>query len=87
MGGLLGPNSLLVNYFLEISQVDVVDQTQPPTWFSEGEEEQTYHAYQFRSSQTIKPEGGMPAIFFRYELSPIRIQYTYGLKPVAEFLI
>ena len=25
MGGLLGPNSLLVNYFLEISQVDYVD--------------------------------------------------------------
>ena len=29
----------------------------------------------------------MPAIFFRYELSPIRIQYTYGLKAVPDFLI
>ena len=29
----------------------------------------------------------MPAIFFRYELSPIRIQYTYGMQPVADYSI
>lgn len=29
----------------------------------------------------------MPAIFFRYELSPIRIQYTMSLQGVASFLV
>jgi hypothetical protein len=44
-------------------------------------------AYQFRSSQTIKLDMGMPAIFFRYELSPIRIQYTMSLQSVTSFLV
>ena len=30
---------------------------------------------------------GMPAIFFRYELSPIRIQYTVQLQNVTTFLV
>ena len=30
---------------------------------------------------------GMPAIFFRYELSPIRIQYTMSLQALTEFLV
>jgi len=29
----------------------------------------------------------MPAIFFRYELSPIRIQYTISLQSVTTFLV
>lgn len=29
----------------------------------------------------------MPAIFFRYELSPIRIQYTIELQKVSVFLV
>jgi len=29
----------------------------------------------------------MPAIFFRYELSPIRIQYTMSLQNVSSFLV
>ena len=29
----------------------------------------------------------MPAIFFRYELSPIRIQYTMSLQSVSSFLV
>lgn len=29
----------------------------------------------------------MPAIFFRYELSPIRIQYTMYLQTVSPFLV
>ena len=60
-------------YFLEISQIDYVDQT------TSNDEETIYNAFQFRASQTVKSEPGMPAIFFRYELSPIRIQYTMSL--------
>jgi len=75
-GMFMGPDALAVNYFLEISQVDFVDKT---TSIEEGAEAQRYEAFRFRSSQTIKLDQGMPAIFFRYELSPIRIQYTMGL--------
>lgn len=69
-----GPDALAVNYFLEISQVDYVDKTS--TKEDEKGNLQVYEAFRFRSSQTIKLDQGMPAIFFRYELSPIRIQYT-----------
>lgn len=82
----MGPNSLFVNYFLEISQVDYVDETQGVDE-SSNEPPQTFEAFRFRSSQTIKTEGGMPAIFFRYELSPIRIQYTMSLQTVSSFLV
>lgn len=46
-----------------------------------------FQAYQFRSSQTIKVDIGMPAVFFRYELSPIRIQYTMSLQSVTQFVV
>ena len=72
MMNFMGPNSLFVNYFLEISQVDYVDETSGND-DSSSDPPQTFEAFQFRSSETIKVEGGMPAIFFRYELSPIRI--------------
>ena len=71
----MGPDALSVNYFLEISQVDYVDKTSGSDEDKDGVY-QVYEAFRFRSSQTIKPDQGMPAIFFRYELSPIRIQYT-----------
>lgn len=29
----------------------------------------------------------MPAIFFRYELSPIRIQYTMMLQSVTQYIV
>ena len=65
----------MVNYFLEISQVDYVDKTSQEAI----DNNRILEAFQFRSSQTIKQGQGMPAIFFRYELSPIRIQYTVFL--------
>ena len=71
-GGMMsfgGPQGLMVNYFLEISQVDYVDHTSEQS----KKDGQVFEAYQFRSSQTIKVDIGMPAVFFRYELSPIRI--------------
>lgn len=46
----MGPQSLMVNYFLEISQVDYVDQTSEKAI----QNEQVFEGYQFRSSQTIK---------------------------------
>lgn len=80
---MFGPSSLFVNYFLEISQVDYVDQTSQKA-IDNGS---ILEAFQFRSSQTVKMGQGMPAIFFRYELSPIRIQYTVQLQNVTTFMV
>lgn len=84
-GGMMGMGggSLMTNYFLEISQVDYVDKTSQEAI----DEKRTLEAFQFRSSQTIKQGQGMPAIFWRYELSPIRIQYTMYLQSVSPFLV
>lgn len=49
MMSFMGPQSLNVNYFLEISQVDYVDDTSA----EENETGQTFEAFRFRSSQTI----------------------------------
>mmetsp|Transcript_11114 Transcript_11114/g.18646 ORF Transcript_11114/g.18646 Transcript_11114/m.18646 type:complete len:237 (+) Transcript_11114:473-1183(+) len=84
-GGMFGPSSLLVNYFLEISQVDYVDQTTPENL--QAVNPPKMEAFRYRSSQTIKSEMGMPAIFFRYELSPIRIQYNMRMQSITKFLI
>ena len=73
----------MVNYFLEISQVDYVDKTSKEAI----DNNRVLEAFQFRSSQTIKQGQGMPAIFFRYELSPIRIQYTVYLQELSPFFV
>jgi hypothetical protein len=83
MDMMMGPTSLFVNYFLEISQVDYVDETSESAKASN----QVFEGYQYRTSQTIKMSQGMPAIFFRYELSPIRIQYTISLMSLSTFLV
>ena len=81
--GFMGPAALDVNYFLEISQVDYVDSTSS----SAKETLPKYEGFQFRSSQTIKMGMGMPAIYFRYELSPIRIQYTISMMAFNTFFV
>ena len=80
-----GPDALAVNYFLEISQVDYVDATGSQK--DEKDDLPKYEAFRFRSSQTIKLDQGMPAIFFRYELSPIRIQYTMSMQSVTDYVV
>lgn len=35
----------------------------------------------------IMAQMGLPAIFFRYELSPVKLQYTLSYKQWSEFFI
>ena len=49
MMNFMGPNSLFVNYFLEISQVDYVDETSV-TDDTGSDPPQVFEAFQFRSS-------------------------------------
>ena len=72
-----------VNYFLEISQVDYLDRTSQQAIENNG----VLETYNYRSQQTIQTIMGMPAVFFRYELSPIRIQYTMEMQTLTQFII
>jgi hypothetical protein len=84
-GSMFGPTALITTYFLEISQVDYVDRT--TSEYLASQDPPTMEAYRYRSQQTIKTDVGMPEIMFRYELSPLRIQYTMTLQSTTAFLV
>lgn len=48
---------------------------------------QFYEGYKHRTSRSLLAQMGLPAIFFRYELSPIKLRYTVSYKSWSEFLI
>ncbi len=64
---------------MDINQVDYVDQT--------GIRQNVLEGYKHKSSKSIFAQMGAPAIFFRYELSPIKIRYTVTYQTWSEFLI
>jgi hypothetical protein len=45
------------------------------------------HGFKYRSTKAIMATMNMPAIFFRYEISPVKLRYTYSDKDLVEFLI
>ncbi|CDW72632.1 UNKNOWN [Stylonychia lemnae] len=70
---------LLANYYLDINQIDFLDVT--GFWSS------VLEGYKYKSSQSIMSQMGLPAIFFRYELSPVKLRYTMSYKTWSEFFI
>ena len=47
----------------------------------------TYEGYKHRTSRSLLAQMGLPAIFFRYELSPIKLRYNVSYKSWSEFMI
>ena len=37
--------------------------------------------------QTMQPTGGMNAIWFMYDITPVEIRYTVSYKPWGDFLV
>lgn len=70
---------MLANYYLDINEIEFYDQTRKTTEFLEG--------YKHKSTRSILAQLGLPALFFRYELSPIKLRYTVSYKAWYEFLI
>lgn len=70
---------ILANYYLDINQVDYLDTTGIFYSILEG--------YKYKSSKSILAQMGLPAIFFRYELSPVKLRYTMSYKTWSEFLV
>lgn len=70
---------LLANYYLDINQIDYLDTTGIRYTVLEG--------YKYKSNKSILAQMGLPAIFFRYELSPIKLRYTMSYKTWSEFFV
>lgn len=70
---------ILANYYLDINQVDFLDKTGPIYSLYEG--------YKYRASKSILATMSAPAIFFRYELSPIKIKYDISYTKWNQYLI
>lgn len=71
---------MLSNYYLDINEVEYFDKTN--TYSTE-----LLEGYKVKSSRSILASMGAPALFFRYELSPIKLRYTLGYKTWSDFLI
>ncbi len=70
---------MLANYYLDINQVDYLDTT--------GIRYEVLEGYKHKTSKSILAQMGLPAIFFRYELSPVKLRYTMSFKNWSEFFI
>jgi len=82
-GDFITPDALDTNYFLEISQTDYVDKRE----IKKDNNYQKYEAFRFRAVKHVKVEQGMPGIYFRYDLSPIRILYTISMQSTSDYLV
>lgn len=71
---------LLANYYLDVNEVEYMDETNPNL-------ARFYEGYKHRTSRSLLAQLGLPAIFFRYELSPIKLRYTVSYKSGTAFLI
>jgi hypothetical protein len=46
-----------------------------------------YKGYKYRSMKTVAPTGGMNAIWFIYEITPVEIHYNVFYRQWGEFLV
>lgn len=70
---------LLANYYLDVNEIDYVDMTEKEQFY-------IYAGYKHRTSRSLLAQLGLPAIFFRYELSPVKLQYTITYQAWSTFL-
>ncbi|TNV72189.1 hypothetical protein FGO68_gene5045 [Halteria grandinella] len=70
---------ILANYYLDINQVDFFDKTEPVY--------KLYEGFKYRASKSILATMSAPAIFFRYELSPIKVKYDISFTQWNQYLI
>lgn len=74
---------ILVNYYLDINQIDYHD---IPESKKEGSPV-ILEGFKYKSTKSIFSQMGQPALFFRYELSPIKIRYTMYYQQWSEYLV
>ena len=70
---------MLANYYLDVNQIQYYDASISGV-------QMLLEGYQYMTSTSLMGSRGMPAIFFRYELSPIKLRYTYFYKKSLVFM-
>jgi len=80
--------NLYVSYFLDITEIEIEDQTGSKVKMpDETEKYPTYTGYKYRSMKTMAPTGGMNAIWFIYDITPVEIHYNVFYRPWGDFLV
>lgn len=69
---------LMSNYYLDVNEIEYLDETQKRMKY--------YQGYKIRTQRSILATMGLPVIFFRYELSPILLRYTVTYGNWVEFV-
>ena len=88
------PNELIISLigsticFLDITEIEIEDQTGSKVKMpDETEKYPTYTGYKYRSMKTMAPTGGMNAIWFIYDITPVEIHYNVFYRPWGDFLV
>lgn len=88
----VGGANLYVAYFLDITEIEIEDQTGskvkvPSKSGQEEEQYPVYTGYKYRSMRTVQQTGGMNAIWFMYDITPVEIHYNVFYRPWGDFLV
>ena len=70
---------ILANYYLEVNEMEYEDRTLG--W------SKRITGFKHKASRSILAQLGLPALFFKYELSPIKLKYTITYTSFTEFLV
>lgn len=77
-----GDANLYVNYYLDITEAEYKDTTKEV----EGKNP-TYSHFAYRSMETAFATSSMPAIWFKYNISPVKVNYTLFYLTWSDFLV
>lgn len=87
-----GNANLYVNHYLDITEIEIEDQTakkittEGPDGFPV-ESYPVYTGYKYRSMRTIAQTGGMNALWFIYDITPVEIHYNVFYRPWGDFIV
>ena len=88
---IAGGANLYVAYYLDITEIEIEDQTgskvKVPSKSEETEQFPVYTGYKYRSMRTVQQTGGMNAIWFMYDITPVEIHYNVFYRPWGDFLV
>jgi hypothetical protein len=69
--------NFLANYYLDVSQTDfIIEHGQNHSL----KNSKKLSGFKYKQTKAIQATNGMPALFFRFDMSPVKVRYTYSQK-------
>lgn len=83
---------MYAEYVIDITELEFEDKHNKrsvPIGYPEEFELQNikYHAFQYRAMKTVLATGGMGAVWFKYEISPVEVHYNMYYESWSDFLV